>query len=716
MCLALVLILALLPGRTLAADASGVCGSDLRWELNGTKLTVSGSGNMDDYAPEKEAPWFEYRYKIEQVEIGDGVTSIGDYAFSELESLTLAEVGGVERIGDYAFYSCVSLVSVRMSSGVKTVGDYAFAECYDLSSAVISDTLESIGESAFMNTSLYGDLKFGDDIKEIGAFAFSGCQGLSSVTLPDSVESVGDFAFYNCEFIGSVTVGRGLSSIGKGAFSYCSELKTVTVDSENTAFTTVSGALLTADGKTLVMFPMDMVTSVAIPETVTTIGSYAFAGSYVLDHVTLPEGLEVIGECAFADCWALDEITIPGTVKSIGDLAFASAYGIGSIDIPASVSEIGDGAFLDMGGLTSFSVAPGNDSFSAADGILYNYDKTTLIACPGGKTGSVTLPKTVTKIAPYGFFGCGITSVSLPSGLREIGDEAFESCTGLTGMEIPRDLREMGESVFLNCPSLGSITVDSGNTYFRERDGVLFTYDMMELVCFPAGKTAESYEIPNGVFRIQPYAFAYSTVKSVAVPDSVNIIDTYAFLLCEQLTDIDLGRGVTEVGEYAFSDCMSLERLIVPAGVARLGNYAFAWCYELETLVFMGETYIGARTFSWCPELSEVRFKGAAPGDIDELAFYGSEEITLIYTVGAVGWTSPTWKGYSTAATVNGDDHRGDINNDGGIDNSDLILLARYVVNLVTFDYGTREAADYNGDGKVNNVDLIGVARYIVRL
>ncbi|MBQ6540205.1 MAG: leucine-rich repeat domain-containing protein [Oscillospiraceae bacterium] len=608
------MLLAFIPAGALAADVEGTCGDSLKWELDGTKLIVSGSGEMYDYSPENEAPWYEYRYAIESLSVGEGVASIGSYAFAELENLTLAELGSPKKIGDYALYGCVSLYSVRMDTGVETIGDYVFSECYDLTSVVIPDTLVSIGDGAFEDTCIYGDLIFGDKLTTIGSYAFAACHGLGSVTIPDSVESVGAFAFAECDFLSSAKIGKNTKSIGEGAFACCNELKTITVDSGNTSYKVSGGALLTADGKSLAAYTLDSGSGVTVPQGVEVIGGFAFAGGSGIEGVNLPGGLREIGEYAFADCWSLGSITIPSTVTTIREMAFASVYGIGSLTVPASVTEIGDGAFLDMAALKSFSVESGSRSFSASDGILYNYDKTLLKACPGGRTGSVTVPDTVRDIAPDAFYGCSVSSVSLPSGLRSIGDEAFVSCTELTGFAVPRGLKSVGECVFLNCPSIGSFTADGGNTSFRVLDGVLYTYDMREVVCYPAGSSLSSYTIPDGVRIIRPYAFAYSGIRSVSVPDTAEIIGEGAFLLCEQLRSVSFGKGITEIGNYAFSDCITLRRAVIPESVVYVGEDAFAWCNELDYVSAGGAAFIDSGAFSWCPALKAVWFRGYCPG------------------------------------------------------------------------------------------------------
>ena len=142
-CLTLIMLFGFTTVFTLAADASGTCGANLKWELNGSKLTITGSGAMSDYTAEDEAPWFEYRYAIKEVSIASGVTTVGSYAFAELENLTNVDCGGAKGIGSYAFYACPSLAAAKFNSATN-IGDYAFADCVDLLSAPIPSGIVTI--------------------------------------------------------------------------------------------------------------------------------------------------------------------------------------------------------------------------------------------------------------------------------------------------------------------------------------------------------------------------------------------------------------------------------------------------------------------------------------------------------------------------------------------------------------------------------------------
>jgi hypothetical protein len=210
--------------------------------------------------------------------------------------------------------------------------------------------------------------------------------------------SIGDRAFYKCHLT-SIIIPDSVTRIGNYAFSGCDDL-----------------------------------TSIIIPDSVTRIGNYAFSGCDDLTSIIIPNSVTRIGDYAFNGCGSLTSITIPNSVTSIGDYAF-DGCDITSIIIPNSVTRIGDGAFLYCESLTAINVDTNNTAYCSQDGVLYNKDKTILITYPKRKSGSFTIPNSVTSIGDYVFSGCYyLTSIIIPNSVTRIGDEAFDSCTSLTSV------------------------------------------------------------------------------------------------------------------------------------------------------------------------------------------------------------------------------------------------------------------------------------------
>ena len=198
-------------GQNQNPQYSGTCGPNLTWALNRGVLTISGTGNMTNYSmmdPYAPSPWHSYSYYITSVIINDGVTGIGNDAFSDCRLTSVTIPNSVTSIGNYAFYLCTELASVIIPNSVTQIGEGAFLGCSSLASVTIPNSVTSIGESVF-----------------------SSCTGLRSVTIPNSVTSIGRYAFNDCRVLASVTIPGCVISIGDHAFDHCDELDTVYFES-----------------------------------------------------------------------------------------------------------------------------------------------------------------------------------------------------------------------------------------------------------------------------------------------------------------------------------------------------------------------------------------------------------------------------------------------------------------------------------------------------
>ncbi len=306
----LLFFLLLLP-LVASADDSGSCGSNVNYtyvEATHT-LTISGSGPMKDYY-DTNTPWYNYRQYIKSVFILNGVTSIGNYAFSGCSGLTSVTIpNSVTSIGSQAFAFCRGLTSVTIPNSVMSIGDWAFRNCSGLTSVTIPNSVTSIGDYAFRGCSGLTSVTIPNSVTSIGQLAFSGCSGLTSVTIPNSVTSIGDDAFRECSGLTSVTIGNSVTSIGNSAFWGCSGLTSVTIPNSVTSIGSQAFAFCRG------------LTSVTIPNSVTEIGEEAFSGCSYLATLTLPEDIKVIKKGTFKNC-AIKSIVIPAKVEFIYAEAF----------------------------------------------------------------------------------------------------------------------------------------------------------------------------------------------------------------------------------------------------------------------------------------------------------------------------------------------------------------------------------------------------------
>ena len=292
-----------------------------------------------------------------------------------------------------------------------------------------------------------------------------------------TVTAIEDYAFYECK-VTSVTLPETITSIGKYAFSHCNSISSLTLP---TAVTSI-GKYAFSDCSSL--------TSMVIPEGVTSIADFTFNGCTNLTSVTLPEGIESIGTSAFSGCKALAEVNLPSTLTSIGESAFYECDALASVVVPEGVTTI-----------EGFS-------FSGCDNLT-----------------SVILPETVTSIEQYAFYNCGkLTSINLPSKLTSIGQYAFYQ-TALTSVAIPEGVTSIGIYAFYRCSSLKEVTFQMGLKTIGE--------------CAFQGCTS---------------------LKEVTFPETVNGIYMYAFKGCTKLTTITfLSKSSINIMEEAFANCNHLE-------------------------------------------------------------------------------------------------------------------------------------------------------------
>ena len=430
--LAACLIFSLLPVSAMAAPTvSGTCGDrgdNLTWTLEGSVLTISGTGKMRDYTEvrsleaeyKSSAPWYDYRSvrPIEQVVIESGVTSIGDYAFyvfhegdDKLTSVTIPD--SVTSIGDYAFYLCDKLTSITIPDSVESIGKDAFGRCSSLTNIAIPSSVESIGKDAFERCSSLVSVTISDGVTSIGEYAFSSCSSLVSVTIPDSVTSIGYGEFYRCTSLTSVAIPDSVTSIEKFAFAHCSSL-----------------------------------TSIAIPDGVTSIGGGAFEDCGSLTSIVIPDGVTSIGVGAFEDCGSLTSIVIPDGVTGINTGVFEGCTSLTSVAIPGSVERIDSNAFMDCSSLKSVTTPTG---------VNVNIIEANAFRGCSALT-DIAILDWVTTIGDDAFRDCtALTDVTALDYITTIGNNAFRGCSSLTGVTIPSFAASIGEYAFEDCAMLKDI-------------------------------------------------------------------------------------------------------------------------------------------------------------------------------------------------------------------------------------------------------------------
>ena len=378
-------------------------------------------------------------------------------------------------------------------------------------------------------------------VTSISSCAFANCYGLKSVSIPNSVTSIGYAAFHHVKNIvydgtatGSPWGALTQNGIIDDGFIYPDAGRT-----NLTAYIGDGGDLQIPNSVTSIgdyaFYGCIDLTSITIDDLVTTIGNYAFYGCVGLSSVTIGDLVTTIGDYAFYECIGLNELTIGNSVTRIGNDAFRYCDGLTEVTIPNSVTRIEFGAFSDCSNITTVNFNATNCIFMSA----------VFAGCPLFST--LNIGEGVVNIPEDAFASCSmLTYLTIPNSVTSIGRSAFRSCSGLTGtLTIPNSVASIGGSAFFGCSGLTGALI-----------------------------------IPNSVTSIGADAF-YNCVglSSLTIPNSVTSIESEAFLGCSGLTGaLIIPNSVTSIGSYAFSRCSGLTTVTIPSSVTRIDNNAFSGC------------------------------------------------------------------------------------------------------------------------------------------
>ena len=364
------------------------------------------------------------------------------------------------------------------------------------------------------------------------------------------------------------------------------------------------------------------ITSVAIGNSVTSIGNYAFYQCSGLTSVTIPNSVTSIGERAFQSCSGLTSITIPNSVTSIGENAFYGCSGLTSVTIPNSVTSIGFGAFSGCSGLTS-----------------------------------VTIPNSVTSIGGYAFWGCsGLTSVTIPNSVTSIGDYAFQNCSGLTSITIPNSVTSIGNEAFSGClglirveapaeffdfqsvtKSLQKVTVNAGELNENELLFIARSYKTLKTIdvsavsniyladeAFNGFYNLDTLILPSSLERMgYMMAAGCKNLKCITIPAPVTEIEPSAFENCRSMTEVTFaGNNVTRIDDWAFYNCHQLQNIVIPEGVSEIGLAVFYGCtYLNEVSLPASVQQIGDHAFANCTHMGKMHVDAVTPPTIDSKTF-----------------------------------------------------------------------------------------------
>ena len=615
----------------------------------------------------------------------------------------------VTMIGQSAFKKCAGLTSVSIPNSVTQLGAYAFEECTGLTAITIPNSVITINNNAFSNCKGLKSVSIGSGVEAINRYAFNGCDALTSITIPNSVKELGEGAFISCSSLASVNIGSGVENMGSVLFEKNIALTTIKVASDNPVYDsrsncnaiieTATNTLLFGckgtsipDGVTSIAesaFEYSGITSVTIPNSVTTIGSMAFWGCKDLTSVSLGNSLIKIGEEAFEDCTALKSITIPNSVTNVSKRAFHNCESMTSLSIGSSLSYIADQAFLGCSGLTSIKVASGNTTFDSrnnCNAIIKTATNTLILGC-----ASSTIPNTVTTIGEEAFKYSKISSIIIPNSVTKIERYAFQHCTELKSIAIPNSVTTIGNYAFDGCSSMTSVSIGKGTTSISTY-GPFEGCPLSSLTVDPENPVYDSRDNCNALIQTATNTLLFG-FKSTIIPNTVTTIANSAFQHCVDLTAITIPNSVTTIGRWAFVECPNLTSVSIGSGVTKIDENSFDFNNTTANLKY-------------------VRVLGTTPATLASDAFSSTtfSEGTLYVPKGCLS-TYKCWPWEKFNTMVESDFIKGDVNVDNEVNATDITALINHLLNVQAYPHFT---TDVNNDNTVNVTDVTDIITQIL--
>lgn len=579
-----------------------------------------------------------------------GVTNLGDFAFAHSGLTNVNLPSGISSLGNGVFQGCSNLTQFAVFGAVTSLGSNAFAECTSLRNLNFS-SLTNLGDSAFAYSGLT-NFSIPSGVPNLGNGVFQGCSNLVAVTSGAPTRGIGSNAFAGCAKLGTLSILSSVTNIGDNAFAY----------SGLTNFTIPAGAPNLPNG---ILQGCTNLINVAQVTPTKSIGSNAFAGCSRLGTLSIVGSLTNIGDHAFAYT-ALTNVIVPAGVlnlangvfqgctnlfavsqnvpiKGIGSNAFAGCVRLGTFSPLTSVTNLGDYAFADSG-LTTVTIPAGVPNLG--NGIFQGC--TNLV--------SVTQNAPVKGIGPHAFAGCTkLGAFTLVSAVTNIGDYAFAD-SGLTNFTLPPGIPILGNGVFQGCIKLASL---AQNTTLKSIGANAFAG------CLSLG----TIPILGGLTNLGDNAFANSGLTNVTLPfvlgtlgngafqgcaglasvlfsfpgiraPLLKTVGSNAFAYCSSLASFTIPSSVTQLGESAFA-FSGLTSLTILPGLGRIPDHAFRGCSSLIGVVLpSGVTDLGAGAFSGCSSLVSLTLP-ASLTSIGDYAFEDCFVLSGVYFKGDVPNASP---------------------------------------------------------------------------
>ena len=650
-----------------------------------------------------------------EIEIPQGVVNIGEKAFARLDNLKNIDIpDSVTNITTLAFYRCNGLVSVQVPGSVTAIKNGTFRECNNLKKVILGEGVAKIEGSAFVFCSSLEQIKLPQSLMSIGSGAFDNCTSLISVELPDNAIISSD-TFKECKNLSDIVISdtnnnyivkngilynkamtsaiycipasgveeisieegvttidsnllfsgnvkkinipKSVTKIDAAAFMYCYDLQSINVDSENDRYMSEKGILYNKDMTRILCYPAGIKdTEFFVPDTVKTIGDFAFYGTKALESINIPDSVTNIGTDAFGECSGLKEVVIPDSVTSMGEAVFYKCTSLEKVKLSVNITSPNPAVFQYCSSLKE-----------------------------------VVLPESMKFISFFMFSYCKeITNIVLPDKLNSILRSAFQNCDNLKNITIPKNVTTIQDY------ALGYYYDEQSATYKKYDDFTISGY---------AGSKAQEYAEANKIRFIElnekettdGIKIEYSKDDSSIGGDNEEKVS----LESRQLTEADSEYSKIDfTGKIEDTDVKpeDVKSVTYEISLKNESGQTVQPSEKVTVKIPVPDGYMGENC-----KVYYVNEKGKFT-NMNAVCQNGF----LIFETGHFSTYLVTETNIKTVSEIT----YGDANGDGKIDSRDAVVIKKYVVGFTGFTIDL-DAADVNADGKVDTRDAVKILKKI---
>ena len=616
-----------------------------------------------------------------EIEIPQGVVNIGEKAFARLDNLKNIDIpDSVTNITTLAFYRCNGLVSVQVPGSVTAIKNGTFRECNNLKKVILNEGITGIEQYAFYDCELLEEISIPGTVTTVGNSAFYRCKNLKNIEIPEGVTKIDGSAFIFCSSLEQIKLPQSLVSIGSGAFDNCTSLISVelpdnaiissdtfkecknlsdiVISDTNNNYIVKNGILYNKNMTRILCYPAGIKdTEFSVPDTVKTIGDFAFYGAKVLESINIPDSVTNIGTDAFGECSGLKEAVIPDSVTSMGEAVFYKCTSLEKVKLSVNITSPNPAVFQYCSSLKE-----------------------------------VVLPESMKFISFFMFSYCKeITNIVLPDKLNSILSSAFQNCDNLKNITVPKNVTTIQDY------ALGYYYDEQSATYKKYDDFTISGY---------AGSKAQEYAEANGIRFIElnekettdGIKIEYSKDDSSIGGDNEEKIS----LESRQLTESDKEYSKIDfTGKIEDSDAKpeDVKSVTYEISLKNESGQTVQPSEEVTVKIPVPDGYMGENC-----KVYYVNEKGKFT-NMNAVCQNGF----LIFETGHFSTYLVTETNIKTVSEIT----YGDANGDGKIDSRDAVVIKKYVAGFTGFAIDL-EASDVNADGKVDTRDAVKILKKIV--